>query len=291
MAPDVRPDLGHAAQRRRRRDRRITGLGRAGGSFRPQDVDGRRRGALRAGRRLDLDHPGWRMDPVRVPALLRRLWRRCRGRGRAAADRRIYADATPHHPDQRHGDPGLARNSRGVAHGGNTVAADRLARPGGAGLLAARAGYSDCDYHAGVGALAGIARASCRGAPYRRPGIERAAGIFAAAGHRAGRLCAATGLELRRSVGPAKIVLAHRDRLVRREHRQLRRVPVGPHDRRAADGRVAGAGGPSLRLCQPDRHARPHRVLVPAAMARAAALRRDHGLWHRAFAGRGGAVL
>ena len=96
---------------------------------------------------------------------------------------------------------------------------------------------------------------------------------------------------VRRPVGLTRTFLAHGHRVVWREHRELRRVPVGAHDRRVADGCRPFRSCSPVRLRQLDRYARTDRFRVSAAEAGATSLRGDHGLWHCRLSGRGGIIL
>ena len=75
--------------------------------------------------------------------------------------------------------------------------------------------------------------------------------------------------------------------LVRRQHRQLWRLPMGTYDRRpVARGRAPGCSE-DVHLCQSCRRARPDRVCLSGPSGRPQAVRSADGIWHRHFTGIG----
>ena len=206
---------------------------------------------------------GWIL--FRGPALLRRLRPRGGRGGRGAGDRRIRADPAS---DAGHESRGRARRLRrvvGLGHGELSAAAGRLARACRGRIPADHPGGPDHDHHAGVAALAdqqGPRPGSADQHPQALSGRRSALCAAAASGGEPGAV--------RRSVCRTAAVLADGADLVRRQHRQLRRIPVGTDHRRAVARRRAAGCGEDVHLCQPGRRARPHRLCLSGAIGSAA---------------------
>ena len=169
-----------------------------------------------------------------ILALLRWLWP-CGGRGGSrTGDRRIRAD-----PPQDAGHQPRGRSRRlwrvvGIDHGELSAAAGWLARARRGRLPADHPRGPDRHCHAGVAALAdqqGPGTGSADQHPQTLPGRRSILCAAGASGRKPRAVC--------RFVCRATALLADGADLVRRQHRQLWRVPVGADDRRPVARRCA----------------------------------------------------